>query len=132
MHIFKTLQVLIDDILLVDIFEDVGTDDSVKISVHEVEDEVNVTIVFSADYVLKANNVLVTSQLLQEDDLAERALRVSSVLESVEVLLEGDNLFGALVDGLPHDTVRSLTQLLKDFVFLENVRLDLLRHFFRI
>ena len=109
MHVLQAFQDLVDDVLLVDIFEDVGTDDSVKISVHEVEDEVNVTIVFSADYVLKANNVLVTSQLLQEDDLAERALRVSSVLESVEVLLEGDNLFGALVDGLPHDTVRSLS-----------------------
>ena len=109
MHVLQAFQDLVDDVLLVDIFEDVGTDDSVKISVHKVEDEVNVTIVFSADYVLKANNVLVTSQLLQEDDLAERALRVSSVLESVEVLLEGDNLFGALVDGLPHDTVRSLS-----------------------
>lgn len=109
MHVLKTFKDLVDDVLLVDIFEDVGTDDSVKISVHEVEDEVNVTIVFSADYVLKANNVLVTSQLLQEDDLAERALRVSGVLESVEVLFKGDNLFGALVDGLPHDTVRSLS-----------------------
>ena len=109
MHVLQAFQDLVDYVLLVDIFEDVGTDDSVKISVHKVEDEVNVTIVFSADYVLKANNVLVTSQLLQEDDLAERALRVSSVLESVEVLLEGDNLFGALVDGLPHDTVRSLS-----------------------
>lgn len=109
MHVLQAFQDLVDDVLLVDIFEDVGTDDSVKISVHEVEDEVNVTIVFSADYVLKANNVLVTSQLLQEDDLAERALRISGVLESVEVLLEGDNLFGALVDGLPHDTVRSLS-----------------------
>ena len=108
-HVLQAFQDLVDYVLLVDIFEDVGTDDSVKISVHKVEDEVNVTIVFSADYVLKANNVLVTSQLLQEDDLAERALRVSSVLESVEVLLEGDNLFGALVDGLPHDTVRSLS-----------------------
>ena len=109
MHVLQTFQDLVDDVLLVDIFEDVGTDDSVKISVHEVEDEVNVTIVFSADYVLKANNVLVTSQLLQEDDLAERALRVSGVLESVEVLFKGDNLFSALVDGLPHDTVRSLS-----------------------
>ena len=109
MHVLQTFQDLVDDVLLVDIFEDVGTDDSVKISVHEVEDEVNVTIVFSADYVLKANNVLVTSQLLQEDDLAERALRVSGVLESVEVLFKGDNLFGALVDGFPHDTVRSLS-----------------------
>jgi len=108
-HVLQTFQDLVDDVLLVDIFEDVGTDDSVKISVHEVEDEVNVTIVFSADYVLKANNVLVTSQLLQEDDLAERALRVSGVLESVEVLFKGDNLFSALVDGLPHDTVRSLS-----------------------
>ena len=109
MHVLQALQDLVDDVLLVDIFEDVGTDDSVKISVHEVEDEVDISVVFCADYVLQANNVLVASQLLQEDDLAERALRVSSVLESVEVLLEGDDLLGALVDGLPHDTVRSLS-----------------------
>ena len=64
MHIFKTLQVLIDDILLVDIFEDVGTDYCVKIGIHEVEDKIDITVVFSANDILQSNDVLVTRKLL--------------------------------------------------------------------
>jgi hypothetical protein len=47
-----------------DVFEDVSSNDGVKIGVHKVEDEVNVAIVFSSDDVLKSDNVLVTGQFL--------------------------------------------------------------------
>ena len=93
MHIFKTLQVLIDDILLVDIFEDVGTDYCVKIGIHEVEDKIDITVVFSANDILQSNDVLVTRKLLQENNLAERSLSISSILEGIEIFLERYNFF---------------------------------------
>lgn len=109
MHILQALKHLIDDILLVDVFEDIGTDDGVEVGIHKVEDEVDVAIVFSSDHVLKADDVLVTRQFLEEDDLTEGALGVGGVLEGVEVLLQRDNLLGALVDGLPDNAVSALT-----------------------
>lgn len=109
MHVLQALQHLIDDILLVDVFEDVGADDGVEVGVHEVEDEVDVTIVFSSDHILKADDVFVARQFLEEDDLTEGALRVGGVLEGVEVLLQRDDFFGALVNGLPDYAVSALT-----------------------
>ena len=109
MHVFHALQHLVNDVLFVDIFEDVSTDDGMQVGVHEVEDKVDVAIVFGANYILEPNNVLMAGQLLQKDDLAEGALGVSSILECVEVLLEGNNLFRPFVDRLPHDTIGSLS-----------------------
>ena len=109
MHIFKTLQVLIDDILLVDIFEDVGTDYCVKIGIHEVEDKIDITVVFSANDILQSNDVLVTRKLLQENNLAERSLSISSILEGIEIFLERYNFFCPFIDGLPDNTVGSLS-----------------------
>ena len=91
-----------------DIFEDVSTDDSMQVGVHEVEDKVDVAIVFGANYILEPNNVLMV-YLLQKDNFAEGALSVSSILECVEVLLEGNNLFRPFVDRLPYDTISSLS-----------------------
>ena len=109
MHVLQALQYLVDDVLFMDIFEDVSTDDSMQVGVHEVEDKVDVAIVFCTNYILKLNNVLVPAQLLQKDNLAEDTLSVSSILECVEVLLEGNNLFCPFVNGLPHDTISSLS-----------------------
>ena len=64
MHVLQALENLVDDILLMDVFEDVSSNDGVKIGVHKVEDEVNVAIVFSSDNILKSDNVLVTGQFL--------------------------------------------------------------------
>ena len=49
-----------------------------------------------------------TGKLLEEDDLAKSSLSISRVLECIEVLLEGDYLLGAFINGFPDDTVRSL------------------------
>ena len=109
MHVLQALEYLIDDVLFVDIFEDVRTDHSVQVGVHEVEDKVDVAVVFGANYILEPNYVLMASQLLQKDNLTEGALGVSSVLECVEVLLEGDNLLCPFVNRLPNDTIGSLS-----------------------
>jgi len=59
MHILEALEALIDDVLLVDVLQDVGPDHRVEVGVHEIEDQVDVSIVFGPDYVLKPYNVFV-------------------------------------------------------------------------
>ena len=88
MHELQALQVLVDDVLLVDVLEDVSSDDGMQVSIHEVKDQVNITIVFGSNHILKSDYVLVACQFLQEDNLAKSSLRISSILESVKVLLE--------------------------------------------
>ena len=91
-----------------DIFNDVGPDHRVQISVHKVEYQVDVSIVFSSHHILKANDVLVPSQLLQEDDLTEGSLGVCCILECIEVLLESHDILSTLINSFPHNTVSSL------------------------
>lgn len=109
MHVLKALEYLVNDVLLMDILKDIGADDRMQVSVHEVEHEVDVAIIFSSDHILQPNDVFVTGKLLQKYDLTEGTLGISCVLESIEVLFKCDDLFCPLVDGLPNDTVRSLT-----------------------
>ena len=108
-HKLQALQVLVDDVLLVDVLKDVGSDDGMQVCVHEVEDEVDVAIIFSSNHILQSDDVLVASQLLQKDNLAKSPLRIRCILESVKVLFESNDFFGSLVDGLPDDAVGSLS-----------------------
>ena len=57
MHVFQTLENLVYDVLLMYIFKNVGSDHSMEISVHEVEHQVNVSVIFSSDNILKADNI---------------------------------------------------------------------------
>jgi hypothetical protein len=107
-HVLEALEYLVYDILLVDVFENVGTDYGVQVGVHEVEHQVDVAVVFRPDHVLEADDVLVSRQLLEEDDLSEGTLGVGGVLECIEVLLESDDFLGSFVNGLPDDTVGTL------------------------
>ena len=52
MHVFETLEALVNDILLVDVLEDVSPDNCVQIGIHEVENEVNISIIFCPDDIL--------------------------------------------------------------------------------
>ena len=36
-HVFQTLEHLVNDILLVDVFQNIGPDNSMQIGIHEVE-----------------------------------------------------------------------------------------------
>ena len=69
------------------VLEDVGSNDSMKVSVHEIEDQVYISIVLSSYDILQANYVLVARQLLQEDDFPECTLSICCVLECIKVLL---------------------------------------------
>lgn len=108
-HVLQALQHLVDDILLVDVFENVGSDDGVQIGIHEVEHQVNVSVIFRPNDILQTDDVLVTRQLLEENDLSESSLCIGGILKGVKVLLEGYDLFGALVDRFPDNTISSLT-----------------------
>ena len=116
-QILEALEILVDYILLVDVFQDVSPNHSVQVRVHEVEHQVDVAIIFSSNYILQPDYVLMAGQLLKENDLAECSLGVSCVLEGVEVFLERNDFFGTFVDSLPDNTVRTFAQFLEYFVF---------------
>ena len=61
MHVLQALEYLIDDILLVDVFKDVSSDDCMQVRVHEVKDQVDVPVVFSSDHILQSDDVLMPS-----------------------------------------------------------------------
>jgi hypothetical protein len=50
----------------------------------------------------------VAGEFLQKDNLTEGPLGVGGVLESVKVLLQSNDLFSLLVNGLPNDTISPL------------------------
>lgn len=72
---------------------------------HVLKEEVDVLVVIGLHDVKKSNNVLVVSELLQEDDLAEGALGVRGVLKGAEDLLQGEDLVCLLVLNLPDNAV---------------------------
>ena len=45
MHVLESLEELVHDILLVDLFQNVGTDNSVEVGIHELEHKVDVAVV---------------------------------------------------------------------------------------
>jgi hypothetical protein len=47
MHVLQTFEDLVDDVLLMDIFENVGSDNSVQVSLHKVKNQVNISVVLS-------------------------------------------------------------------------------------
>lgn len=107
-HVLQALQYLVDDVLLVNVFQDVSANYSMQVSVHEVEYQVDVAVVLGADHVLQADDVLVAGELLQEDNFSECALRIRCILECIEVLLQSHYFLGLLINSLPHNTVSSL------------------------
>jgi len=64
MHVFQALKHLIDDVLLMNVFQDIRSNDSVQISVHKIEYQIDISVVFCSDHILKSNNVLVAGELL--------------------------------------------------------------------
>lgn len=116
-HELKTFKYLVDNILFVNVFQDVGSNHGVQICVHEIEHQVDVPVILCPHHVLKADNIFVARQLLQEDNFSEGSLRICGVLKCIKILLECDDLLCALVDSLPNNTVRALTKFLQNLVF---------------
>ena len=107
-HVLETFQALVDNVLLVDIFEDIGANNSMKVRIHEVKNQVDVAVILRPDHVLQTNDVLVPGQFLEKDDLTEGALGVCCVLERIKVLFQRHDFFRPLINRLPHNAVSSL------------------------
>ena len=58
-EILETFQYLVDDVLFVDVFENVSSDDSVHVDFHGIEYQVNIFIVLGSDYIEQSDYVLV-------------------------------------------------------------------------
>lgn len=127
-HVLQTLEALVDNVLLVDVLQDVGPDNCVQVRVHEIENQVDITVVFGSDDVLESNDVFVPIKLLQEYDLSESTLGICCILEGVEVLFKGHDLFGPFVNGFPDNTVGSLAKFLEDFILFQDVGLNFFGH----
>ena len=52
MHVFQTLEALINDVLFMNIFKDIGTNDCVQVRIHEIEDKVDISIIFGTNRIL--------------------------------------------------------------------------------
>lgn len=51
-HVLQALETLVNNVLLVNVLQNVGSDNSMKVGIHEVEDQVDVAIILSTNYVL--------------------------------------------------------------------------------
>ena len=70
-----------------DVFKDVGANDCVQVGVHEIKYQVYVSVVLGTDHILEADDVFMSRQFLQEDDLSKSALCVSRILKCIKVFL---------------------------------------------
>ena len=127
-HVLETLKALVNDILFMNVLQNVGSDDRVQIRIHKIKHQVNISVVFRPNHILKPDDVFMAIQLLQEDNFPKCPLRIRGVLKSIKILLKCDNLLGAFVNGLPDNTVGSLAELLENLVLLQDMGLDFLSH----
>jgi len=86
---------------------------------HELKDEIDIFVVLSAYNIVQSNDVWMISKLLQEHDLSERPLGICLVTESIEDLLQCDNLARFLIDRLPNNAVRLRSKL--NFKIIHNI-----------
>lgn len=134
-HVLEALEdsrlepmLLVEHVFFMNVLEDLGSDDGMKIGLHEIEDQVEVFVVLGADQVLQRNDVGVPAELPEKNDLAEGALGIGGILECIKDLLDGDGTLSLLVDCLPNDSVGSLAKLLHDFEFAQDMGLYFFCH----
>lgn len=61
--------ILIEHIAFMDALHDIGPDDRVQIGLHEVEHEVDILIVLCFEDIEEGDDIGMSVELLQEDDL---------------------------------------------------------------
>ena len=76
MHVLQTFQNLVYNVPLVNVLQYICFYDSVKVSFHEVENQVDILIVFGSNYIQEFDYVLVTIEFLQKYDLSEGPLGI--------------------------------------------------------
>jgi hypothetical protein len=83
----------------------------VQICIHKVKDQVNIAVVLGSDHILQDDDVFVSRQLLKENNFSEGALGICCVLERIKILLKRYDSLGALVNGLPNNSVSTLSYM---------------------
>ena len=129
MHIFEAFEGVIDYVALMNVFKYIGFDHSMQIRLHEVENKVDVFIIFRSDDIEQFDDVFMPVKLLQEHYFSKCPLGICGILESIENLLQGANSLGLFVDHFPHNPIGSLSNLLKHFVLFEHVIFNFVSHF---
>lgn len=131
MHVLERFGELIDNESNVDVLEYALGDDVVEIRLHELEEQVYVLIIISADGVKELDDVGMV-ELLEDLDFSIGALRISGMLKCIEYLLKRENALGGLLFHLPHVAVCPRAYLLQDVEATQDVALDegsvVLRH----
>lgn len=131
MHVLKCFEKLVDDVFFMYFLKYPCPYHNMEISFHKIKHQVKIFIILGFDDVEESYDVIVTVELLQKHDFAECSLSISCIMKGVEYFFEGYDPLELAIDGLPHDTVCAFAKLLYDFVFFENVRLDLFSHCYR-
>ena len=109
MHILQAFDQLVDDVPLVDVLQDVGPNHGVEICVHIIEYQVNVSVILCPDDVQQSDNVVMSIQLLEEDNLPECTLGISGILKGIKILFESNYFLCFFIDCLPHNSVGSFS-----------------------
>src|SRR3989338_8728886 len=105
------------DVLLVDRLKNVRADGSVKIGFHVLNHKIDVFVVIGFQHVGQENNMSVATEFLEEHDLTEGSVRIIGILEHIADLLQGYNLAGLLISGLPNNTISTLSELGANIIF---------------
>ena len=126
--VFHGLEELVHDVAVVEILEYFLADSVVEISLHELEDQVEVLVVVSLDDVVEANHVGVV-QLVQIANLSVGPLCIDRVLKSVEDLFQSQGLTSPAVCHLPNVPIGPRTHFLHQRVTCQHVLLHFLAHF---
>ena len=84
---------MVDDIADVHVFENVLGYDVVEVGLHELENDIDIAVVFRLYGFVEFDDVRVFN-LTQDLYLPIGPLRISGVLEGVEYFFQGKNLFG--------------------------------------
>lgn len=122
-QILECLGDLVDDVLVVDWFENSLRNDIVKIRLHIFEDEVDVFPILSLDSFSKFDDVVMI-ELPQYGNLAICSLSVSRMLKSVKDFFECQRLLGHSVLNLPDVTICPTPNLFQQIKPLQNVWFD--------
>lgn len=108
-QLFQRLQNLLHYLLLVNFLQYIGTDDSVQVCFHLVEDKLDVSVIFSPHYIQQPDYIFVSVQILQKHYFPECSLSICSVLKSVKYLFKSYYLFRWPLDCFPDNTLCSFS-----------------------
>lgn len=131
MHVLERFGELIDNESNVYVLEYALGDDVVEIRLHELEEQVYVLIIISADGVKELDDVGMV-ELLEDLDFSIGALRIGCMLKCIEYFLKREDALRGLLFHLPDMAVCPRAYLLQDVEATQDVALDegsvVLRH----